>query len=79
MTHQTTPHIALKLGTELVSATLVGGAIGYGLDKWLATTPWLMVLFLIFGIAAGFRNLYRHAMSTILPENNSKRGSQEGE
>ena len=76
MVNPANPKIALKLGTELVSATLVGGAIGYGLDRWLDSKPWLMVLFLVLGIAAGFLNLYRSATQ---PENNWQSGSQKGE
>lgn len=52
----------LKASTELVAGVLVGGFIGYMLDQWLGTKPWLMMVFLIFGIAAGFRNLYRLGM-----------------
>jgi ATP synthase protein I len=36
-------------------------AFGYQLDKWLNTSPWLMILFLLFGIAAGFINVFRVA------------------
>jgi ATP synthase protein I len=43
----------------MVAATAIGLAVGYQLDKWLKTSPWLMILFLLFGIAAGFINLFR--------------------
>nr|CRH07527.1 protein of unknown function. Putative atpI. High conserved in the MTB [Candidatus Magnetococcus massalia] len=49
----------LRIGMEIFSAVLVGSAIGYLLDYWLGTKPWLMVLFVIFGFIAGFRNIYR--------------------
>ncbi|MFN2268204.1 MAG: AtpZ/AtpI family protein [Desulfonatronovibrio sp.] len=49
---------ASLLGIHLVSSTFVGFAIGYFLDKWLGTEPWLLICFLIFGIAAGFKNMY---------------------
>jgi len=48
-----------SLGLNLVAATAIGLAIGYHLDKWLKTSPWLLMLFLLFGIAAGFVNLFR--------------------
>lgn len=51
--------MAMRLGTELVVATMIGTAMGYGLDHWLETGPWLTVVFLFFGAAAGFRNAYR--------------------
>ncbi len=52
---------ALRMGTEMVASLLVGLAIGYGLDQWLGTKPWLMILFLFFGMAAGVSNVYRLA------------------
>lgn len=50
---------ALRVGTELVAATLVGAFLGYLLDKYLGTKPWLMVVGVIVGGIAGFRNVYR--------------------
>ena len=38
---------ASTVGMALVSGMLVGGAIGYFLDKWLGTSPWLLFIFLI--------------------------------
>ncbi|RLA79685.1 MAG: hypothetical protein DRG36_04460 [Deltaproteobacteria bacterium] len=40
-------------------AVAVGVGIGYYLDRWLGTEPWFLIVFLFFGIAAGFRNLFR--------------------
>jgi len=40
------------------SSILVGFAIGYFLDKWLKTDPYLTVIFIIYGILAGFFNLF---------------------
>jgi ATP synthase protein I len=50
---------ALRIGVELVAALVVGVGIGYGLDRWLGTAPWLMVTFFFLGSAAGFLNVYR--------------------
>jgi ATP synthase protein I len=47
-----------SLGISMVAATIIGLAMGYYLDIWLGTSPWLTMLFLVFGIAAGFRNLF---------------------
>ena len=52
----------LRLGVEMLVATMVGALIGYGLDKLFETEPWLLVLFLLFGGAAGCLNVYRAAM-----------------
>ena len=42
-------------------ATIAGGALGLWLDRGFDTRPWLFVLFLGIGIAAGFRNVIRSA------------------
>ena len=47
------------VGVALVAATAVGLAIGYGLDRWLGTSPWLTMVFTLLGIVAGFLNLFR--------------------
>jgi len=53
--------LAFRVGVELVSAVAVGTAVGWGLDKWLDTRPWLMLVFIILGGAAGVMNVYRMA------------------
>ncbi|MEM9683584.1 MAG: AtpZ/AtpI family protein [Pseudomonadota bacterium] len=50
---------ALRIGIELVAALVVGVGIGFLLDRWLGTGPWLMVVFFFLGSAAGFLNVYR--------------------
>jgi ATP synthase protein I len=51
---------ASTVGIELVAATVVGGLIGYLLDELFEVTkPWLFIVFLLLGIAAGFRQLFR--------------------
>ncbi len=49
----------LRMASELVAAVLVGGLIGYGLDQWLGTTPWLFLVMFLIGFAAGVRNVMR--------------------
>lgn len=51
--------IAWRVSIELVSAVAVGVGIGWLLDGWLGTRPWLMVVFLLLGGAAGVMNVYR--------------------
>ncbi|HCF06023.1 MAG: ATPase [Desulfomicrobiaceae bacterium] len=51
--------MASVMGIHLVSGVIVGLVMGYYLDKWLGTRPWLLVVFLIFGIIAGYRNMFR--------------------
>ena len=52
---------AFKLGTELVSAVLVGTIIGFILDTWFDTKPWLIILFFFLGSAAGILNVIKAA------------------
>tara|TARA_B110000305_G_scaffold173347_1_gene191575 strand:- start:124 stop:411 length:288 start_codon:yes stop_codon:yes gene_type:complete len=52
---------AFKLGTELVSAVLVGTIIGFILDNWFDTKPWLMIFFFFLGSAAGILNVIKVA------------------
>ena len=40
---------AFKLGTELVAAVAVGTIIGFILDNWFDTKPWLIIIFFFFG------------------------------
>lgn len=51
--------LALRIGTELVAGVVVGVAIGLGLDWWLGTRPWLMIVFFFLGAGAGIVNVYR--------------------
>ncbi|MFZ5608318.1 MAG: AtpZ/AtpI family protein [Pseudomonadota bacterium] len=51
--------IGFRLSLELVVAVLVGSALGFGLDRWLGTGPWLLVVFFILGAAAGIRSMLR--------------------
>jgi ATP synthase protein I len=52
---------ALRLATEFVAGIVVGGFIGWALDRWLGTTPLLMVVFFLLGAAAGIMNVIRTA------------------
>jgi len=52
---------ALKLGTELVSAVAVGTIIGFILDSWFDTKPWLMIIFFFLGSMAGILNVIKAA------------------
>ncbi|NQW09227.1 MAG: AtpZ/AtpI family protein [Alphaproteobacteria bacterium] len=54
--------IAFRVGVELVAGVVVGVAVGYGLDRWLGTSPWLLIVFFLLGSAGGMLNVWR-AMS----------------
>ena len=52
---------AFKLGTELVAAVGVGTIIGFILDSWFDTKPWLIIIFFFLGAAAGLLNVIKVA------------------
>jgi len=52
---------ALKISTELVAAVVVGTALGFILDNWLDTRPWLTISFFIMGVVAGILNVIKSA------------------
>ncbi|MGV1015305.1 MAG: AtpZ/AtpI family protein [Methyloceanibacter sp.] len=52
---------ALRLSTEMVVGVVVGGFIGWVLDGVFGSTPFLMVVFLLLGMAAGILNAVRTA------------------
>ena len=52
---------AFKLGTELVAAVAVGTIIGFILDSWFDTKPWLIIIFFFLGAAAGMLNVIKAA------------------
>nr|WP_255568588.1 AtpZ/AtpI family protein [Neoroseomonas alba] len=49
----------LRAGVEVVSALVVGIGLGFWLDRWLGTWPWLFLVFFVMGSAAGVLNVYR--------------------
>ena len=52
---------AFKMSTELVSAVVVGTIIGFILDNWFGTKPWLILIFFFIGVVAGILNVIRSA------------------
>lgn len=51
--------VGLRVGVELVSALAVAVAIGWYLDEWLGTRPFLLMLFVMLGGGAGVANVWR--------------------
>jgi len=52
---------AFKMSTELVSAVLVGTIIGFILDTWFDTKPWLIIIFFFVGVVARITTVVRSA------------------
>ncbi len=53
--------IAFRLVTELMAAVIVGGAMGWGLDRILGTGPFLLIVMFMVGAAAGIFTVVRTA------------------
>ena len=50
-----------RVFVELLAGVLVGGGLGWLLDQQFGTRPWLLLVFLLLGITAGFWNVFRIA------------------
>lgn len=53
---------ATRIGLELVVSVVIGAVLGYGIDRWLGSEPWAMIVGLFLGGIAGMLNVYRMAM-----------------
>jgi ATP synthase protein I len=47
------------VGLSLVVAIVMGAGLGYALDRWLGTSPWLFLLGFFIGMAAGMLSVFR--------------------
>jgi ATP synthase protein I len=45
--------------TELIAGPAGGALIGWLLDRWLGTSPWLLLAMLVLGTIVALRNIYR--------------------
>jgi ATP synthase protein I len=54
--------MGIRVSTELVAGVLVGGFIGWWIDRWLNSSPFGLLIMLMVGMVAGFWNVYRIAM-----------------
>ena len=61
-----------SMGISVALAIAIGVYIGLTLDRWFGTKPWFFFIFLFFGIAAGFRNIYIIAGREIKKDENGK-------
>lgn len=59
--HYSQAQHAWRMVIELVAGLGIGLAIGYGLDAVLGTRPFLMIVFVLLGFAAGIRTVLRTA------------------
>ncbi|WP_176559907.1 AtpZ/AtpI family protein [Teichococcus rhizosphaerae] len=52
-------NIGMRAGIEVVSALIAGAGLGWLLDRWLGSFPWLFMVFFVVGGVAGVMNVYR--------------------
>lgn len=55
--NQTNMSYVWRMVLELVIGMLFGFGIGFGLDKWLGTAPFMMIIMSLFGFAAGIKTM----------------------
>jgi ATP synthase protein I len=53
--------LALRMGADFVAGVVVGGAIGWGIDRLFGTSPWGLIVFVLLGFAAGVLTVLRTA------------------
>lgn len=59
--HYSQAQLAWRMVIELVAGLGIGFGIGYGLDALFGTSPWLMIVFIFLGFAAGIQTMMRSA------------------
>ena len=59
--HSSKLGMAFKMSTEMVAAVVVGTIIGFILDNWFGTKPWLILIFFFVGVIAGIMNVVKSA------------------
>jgi len=65
-----------SVGIAMVASSFIGLFIGYYLDKWLGTSPWMTLIWLGFGIASGFRNIFILARRALREEGQNEEQDQ---
>ena len=53
--------LAVELPFLLVGPAVILGAVGYFLDRWLHTKPWIMLVLGLGGVALGLRDTLKAA------------------
>ncbi len=70
---------ALRISMEMVAALFVGGAIGWFLDRFLGTGPWLLLVFLVLGFAAGMLGAVRESQRIQAQADQEAQAKKDGE
>ena len=51
--------VAYRILVDMIAGLLVGGFLGYWLDRWLGWAPYSLVIGLVLGFVAGVNNAWR--------------------
>jgi ATP synthase protein I len=49
----------LRAGSQFVSAVVVGGGLGWAIDRWLGTRPFAMLILMVLMFIAAMANVWR--------------------
>ncbi len=49
----------LRAGAQFVSAVLLGGGLGWAIDRWLGTKPFGMLILMVLMFIAAMANVWR--------------------
>jgi len=71
---------ASTMGLHIVSSIVVGLVIGYYLDEWLGTKPWMLMIWFLLGVVAGFKLVFQEFRKLQRRQEKQQHGSlkQEG-
>ncbi len=69
---------AMKLSSEFIAGVVVGGLIGWFLDRYAGTSPWGLIVFLLLGFAAGTLNVLRSAGYVAEQDGNKSSAEKDG-
>lgn len=76
--HYSQAQLAWRMVIELVAGLGIGFGMGYGLDALFGTTPFLMIIFIFLGLAAGVQTMMRSAKEVQAKQERALRGEHEG-
>ena len=51
----------LQIGVSIIACLAVGIFLGWLLDRYLGTSPWLLLVFTFLGIGAAFKSIFDFA------------------
>ena len=70
-TSQSKMGVAFRLVSDLLAGVIVGGGIGWALDRFFGTSPLLLIVMFLLGVAAGMRIVIRTARQMNEDQNRS--------